>query len=94
STKGIITQVASSDSKEFIIATVIGVQHQMEKLTEGSGKRFYFPKTTPICPDMQKITLEDVRDALLNSTGEVPPADSNCRENARRSLSRMLELSK
>ena len=92
STSGIIGQAVEGEAEEYIIATVSGVQHQIDQRVEGSGKRFYYPQPTPRCEDMDKITLEGVRDALRDGTGEVPMPDESVREAAGRSLERMLEL--
>ena len=94
STSGIIKRAAEGSEPEYIVATVVGVQHQMELLTKGSGKRFYFPRRAPMCVNMRKITLEKVRDALALGTGEVPMPDESVRGKARESLSRMLELAR
>lgn len=94
STSGIIKRAAEGSESEYIVATVVGVQHQMELLTRGSGKRFYFPRRAPMCVNMRKITLEKVRDALALGTGEVPMPDEDVRGKARESLSKMLELAR
>ena len=93
STAGIIKQVAASDLQDFIIVTVEGIACQIRKETEGSGKRLHFPATTPRCTDMDKITLEGIRNALRDGLGEVSLPDESCCERARASLVRMLELS-
>ena len=90
STKQMIDYVAQSDAEEFIVLTVVGVRREMEKMTEGSGKRFYFPRTTPVCVNMAKVTPEKVLACLRDGTGEVGmPA---CVEAATTPLERMLEL--
>lgn len=92
STSGIIEQAVNGEAEEYIIVTVSGVQHEIDKRTAGSGKRFIYPSPTPRCKDMDMITLEGVRDALRDGAGEVPMPDESVREAAKRSLERMLEL--
>lgn len=94
STAGIIKQAVEGDADEYIIATVVGVLHEIEKQAAGQNKRFYFPKTTPICPNMRKLTLPKVRDCLLADTGEVPMPSGEVCDKARQALQRMLELAK
>lgn len=90
STKQMIDHVVSSEAQEFIILTVEGVMVEMERLTAGTGKRFYFPRTTPICADMARVTPERVLRCLQDGTGEVGvPA---CATAATTPLERMLEL--
>ena len=90
STKGIIEHAAASDASEFIVLTVVGVGHELERQCAGSGKRFYFPATTPRCPDMELVTLEAVAAALR---GEVPETrvPAGCAERAKATLDAMLE---
>ena len=90
STKQMIDYVAKSDAKEFIVLTVEGVRREMELATEGTGKRFYFTKTTPICVNMAKVTPEKVLACLRDGTGEVGMPD--CVAEATTPLERMLEL--
>lgn len=94
STAGIIDQAVRGDAREYIIATVCGVLHEIEKRTAGQGKRFYFPRTRPVCPNMRKVTLRKVRDALRDGTGEVPLPPEDVQAGARAALRRMLELAR
>lgn len=90
STKQMIDYVAKSDAREFIVCTVVGVQREMERVTEGSGKLFHFPATTPLCVNMAKVTPEKVLTCLRDNTGEVPmPIHALA---ATTPLERMLEL--
>lgn len=90
STKQMIDYVATSDAQEFIVLTVVGVQREMELATAGTGKRFYFPETPPICVNMIKVTPEKVLACLRDGTGEVGMPD--CVDAATTPLERMLEL--
>ena len=90
STKQMIDYVAESPAKDFIVCTVVGVSREMERVTAGSGKRFHFPATTPVCVNMAKVTPEKVLACLRDGTGEVGLPD--CLEAATAPLERMLEL--
>ncbi len=90
STKQMIDYTATSDAREFIVCTVVGVQREMELATQGTGKRFYFPATTPICVNMAKVTPEKVLACLRDNTGEVPMPNNV--QAATTPLERMLEL--
>ena len=90
STKQMIDYTATSDAHEFIVGTVVGVQREMELATQGTGKRFYFPATTPICVNMAKVTPEKVLACLRDNTGEVPMPNNV--QAATTPLERMLEL--
>ena len=90
STKQMIDYTATSDANEFIVCTVVGVQREMELATQGTGKRFYFPATTPICVNMAKVTPEKVLACLRDNTGEVPMPNNV--QAATTPLERMLEL--
>ena len=90
STKQMIDYTATSDAREFIVCTVVGVQREMELATQGTSKRFYFPATTPICVNMAKVTPEKVLACLRDNTGEVPMPNNV--QAATTPLERMLEL--
>lgn len=89
STSGIIDYVVNTDAKEFIIGTVDGVFAEIEK--RAPGKKLYAVKENQICVNMKKVTLEKIRDVLLNDTNEVFVKE----ELAQKSmppLTKMLEL--
>ena len=90
STKQMIDYVARSDAQEFIVLTVVGVSREMELATAGTGKRFYFPRTTPVCINMATVTPEKVLARLRDGTGQVGMPE--CVEAATTPLERMLEL--
>ncbi len=91
STTGIINYAAQSDHEEFIICTENGVRHKLMK--DNLGKTFYFTETEPVCEDMKSITLEKILHVLKTGDNEVQVTD-RLRENSRKPLERMLELSK
>ena len=90
STKQIIERIAASEKDEFIVLTVEGVSYEIGRLTHGQNKRIYFPATTPICPNMARVTPEKLLRSLKEGYGEVGmPGDAD-RANA--PLEKMLEL--
>lgn len=93
STAGIIGYAEASEAREFIIVTVRGVLHELERRCAGQGKRFYFTRTLPTCVNMDMITVESLVRCLDRGTGEVEvDLTGAARERARAALDRMLEL--
>lgn len=87
STEGIIRHVVTSSRKEFIIGTESNMLHRLRK--EAPDKVLYsVPAAT--CPNMREISLEDVRDSLLNMQHKVELPEDIIRR-ARVPLERMLE---
>lgn len=91
STSEIIDYAAGSDAREFIICTEMGVFYELEQ--KNPGKRFFSVGHRQFCPNMKRITLEKVKEALetLSPEMELPAGIS---EQANRPLKRMLELAK
>jgi quinolinate synthase len=94
STSQMIEAAVSSDATDFIVLTVHGVLSELERRCAGTGKRFHFPATTPICPNMARVSGEKVRSCLADGTGEVDLPPDDVAERARAALSRMLELAR
>lgn len=92
STAGIINAVANSDARDFIIGTVCGIRHAVERDPANAGKRLHFPATTPRCTDMDAITLEKVLAALVGRVPDVALPAPEVAAGARAALTRMLEL--
>ena len=91
STSGIIKYATEHTDQEYIIATEVGVLYELQK--QNPDKKFYFPSTTPVCPDMKTITLDKIIHVL--KTGENAIAlPTEMRAPAGQPLERMLELSK
>ena len=90
STAGMLKFVKSCDKKTIIVATESGLLHRLKK--ENPDKRFVPLAPEILCPDMKKITLEDLRDALKFNQHEItlPP---EVMENAVKPIERMLALS-
>ena len=91
STTGIIKQAGITDAKEMIICTESGVLYELEKCYP--DKKFYFTETLPICRNMKKVTLEKVLHVLQTGENEIF-VDEVVRQESRKPLERMLELSK
>lgn len=89
STSGIIDFASANKGQEFIIGTEIGVFYELQN--NNPSKKFYPVKENQVCIDMKKVTLESVRDALRYENNEIH-IDDCIRENALRSLERMLEV--
>lgn len=90
STAGMLKFVENSDAREFIVGTEAGMIYRLECMFP--DRKFYIIEPTPICKNMKKITLENVRDCLLGHGFEITlPQD--IMETAVRPIERMLELS-
>ncbi len=91
STADIIKYAKESEACEFIICTEDGVLYKL--LSDNPEKRFYFPKTRPVCRDMKLVTLEKILESLKSESGEVSVSEE-VRKGALLPLERMLELGK
>ena len=89
STGGMLKFVRESEHKEFIIGTECGILHRMRK--ENPGKRFYPLEPAVLCPNMKKITLEDVLFALRDLSPRIK-LDEAMRKKAKAPIDRMLEV--
>jgi quinolinate synthase len=89
STSQIIKYVASSDQKEFVIGTEMGVLHKLRK--DNPDKKFHLLFHRLICADMKKIGLQDVLDALKYERHEIT-VNEEIRVKALKALNRMLEV--
>lgn len=94
STAGIIDRVVTGEETDYIICTVVGVAHEIAKRlgSDAASKQLHFPATTPRCEDMSSITLEQIAEALENTTEEVE-VEAEFVPAAKETLTRMLELS-
>ncbi len=88
STAGIIDFATSSDAKEFIIGTELGVMYELKK--KNPDKKFYAADENQICPNMKKITLEKVLASLEEMKYEVKLSEEVI-DKANAPLKRMLE---
>jgi quinolinate synthase len=89
STSGIIKEVCSSRSREFIIGTEVGILYRLKK--ECPGKRCYPLSEAAVCRNMKKTDLAKVRDSLETLRPRiVVPRD--IADRARGAIERMLAL--
>lgn len=91
STSGIIDYATASQAQEFIICTELGVLYELKM--KNPDKRFYSVGHRQFCPDMRRITLEKVEQALVNMENTIE-MEEGTRVRAEAPLLRMLELGK
>ena len=89
STGGMLKFVRESKHKEFIIGTECGILYRMGK--ENPGKKFYPLEPAVLCPNMKKITPEDVLFALRDLSPRIE-LDEAMRKRAKAPIDRMLEV--
>ena len=89
STGGMLKFVRESEGKEFIIGTECGILHRMRK--ENPDKNFYPLEPAVFCPNMKKITVEDVLFALRDLSPRIE-LDDAMRQKAKAPIDRMLEV--
>jgi len=90
STDGMVRFVKTSDRKEFIIGTEIGLIYRLKK--ENPGKVFYPASETAVCPNMKKTTLDKVLASLETGKTEIK-VEAVIAEKARLALERMVRIS-
>ena len=89
STGGMVKYVKESDAKEFIIGTENGILHQLA--LQNPDKRLIPLEPLPTCPNMKKVTLENVLHCLEVHEAKVElPAE--LMDRARLPIERMLEI--
>ncbi len=91
STSEIIDYATASEKKEFLIATETGVFYELQQ--KNPDKKFISVKSDQICPDMKKITVDNVLLALENLEPSVE-LEEEIRKKANAPLVKMLELAK
>ena len=91
STAGIIKYAEASKDTEFLVATELGVFAELKKRCP--DKKFYAVGNTQICPNMKKVTLDKLIEALENEENEVLLSEQEI-SDAHAPLLRMLELAK
>jgi quinolinate synthase len=89
STSGIIKEVCSSGSREFIIGTEVGILHRLQK--ECPGKRCYPLSEGAVCRNMKKTDLAKVRDCLKTLRPRIT-VPQEIADRARGAIERMLAL--
>jgi quinolinate synthase len=89
STSGMLQYVRQSETREFIIGTEMGILHTLRR--ENPDKIFYSPSPHLVCPDMKRITLADVIQALKENRHQVTVPEA-VRRPALRAVERMLAV--
>lgn len=89
STGGMIARICNAEESEFIIGTESGILHRLS--IDAAGKKLYPLAPPPVCPDMKKLSLEAIRDALRSNTPEIK-LSADIIEKARKPIERMLAL--
>jgi quinolinate synthase len=89
STDGMIKHVASSTSKEFVIATEVGILHRLKKVNPKAD--FFALSENAICEYMKLINLEQLYIALLYEQHEVK-VPKDIADKARIPINRMLQI--
>ncbi|HUI91516.1 MAG TPA: quinolinate synthase NadA [Chitinivibrionales bacterium] len=92
STGGMCDFVKKDGGSEYLIATETGIIHTLQK--QNPAKKFYPVTEHALCPNMKKTSLELVAEALEGAAGQVVSVPPDIAEKARRSLTRMLEMSR
>jgi len=89
STGGMCKFAQTTDARELIVGTEIGIIHRLKK--ENPDKQFYPATERAVCPNMKRINLERLLWALDEMEHEIviPPTT---REKALRAVERMLEI--
>ena len=89
STGGMLRHVKASPKRSFIVATECGLIHRLRQ--ENPDKAFFSLEPEPLCPNMKKITLENVFLALKNLSPAVE-LPQEVIDGARRPIERMLAV--
>ena len=89
STGGMLKYIKESGKKEFVVATECGILFRMRN--ENPNKRFYELPGGLLCRDMKKITLENVRNTLLDLAPEIT-IPSDIAKRAVKSIQAMLDV--
>ena len=91
STSAIIDYVVQTNAKDFIIGTVDGVFAKIKELAP--NKNLHTIMDVQVCPNMKKVTLDKLIEALENEENEVLLSEQEI-SDAHAPLLRMLELAK
>jgi quinolinate synthase len=90
STSGMLRYVRESSHGAFIVGTESGLLYPMKK--DNPGKAFFPASEKMVCPNMKKISLDDVARSLKDMTGEVKVPE-DIRRPALKAVQKMLDLS-
>jgi quinolinate synthase len=89
STSGLIKHCSESPKKKFIILTEQGVLHPLKK--KNPNKTFLTPASEMICPNMKKVSLQNIIDALQTMTPVIEVAEE-IRIPALKAVERMMAV--
>ncbi|HEY9792030.1 MAG TPA: quinolinate synthase NadA [Candidatus Obscuribacterales bacterium] len=89
STEGMIQQAVNSPSKEFVVATEIGILHRLRKANP--EKTFYPIDEEMSCKFMKMITIEKLHRALQEDKFHVTVPEATA-ERARIAIERMISI--
>jgi len=81
--------VPASKTQEFIIGTETGILYKLAK--ENPDKKFYPLSELAVCPNMKKITIDKVLDALANDKNIVT-VPQDIAQKARQPIEKMLKI--
>jgi len=79
----------TSDAKQFIIATEIGMIHALKK--QNPQAQFIAASDKAVCPDMKKITLDKIIGSLQDLQYKVMVSEE-IRTKAKKAIDRMVEI--
>lgn len=89
STSGMIRYAGESKHKSFIVGTEMGLLYPLKK---SNPDKDFFPASSEMeCPDMKKITVEDIARSLEHMTGEVK-VPGNIQQPALKAVQKMIDL--
>jgi quinolinate synthase len=88
STSGIVKWIQASRAKEFIIGTEEGLIHHLKRLRPDAT---FLQSPPALCPNMKRITLQDVRDAVRDLRVKIE-LDADLIERAKLPVERMLAM--
>jgi quinolinate synthase len=89
STSQMCSFVKTSQRREFIIGTEVGLIYRLKK--ENPRKEFYPGKNEAVCWDMKQVTIKDVLEALEGLRFEVR-VPGEIRRRARRAIKEMVKI--
>ena len=90
STSGMIAYVQETTATKVIVGTEMGLMHRLAK--DRPDVEFLHPRKRMVCPNMKKITLAHVRDALNDPASFEVKVPEEIRVRAQQSLDRMLAV--
>jgi quinolinate synthase len=91
STSGMLRYAAESAADSFIVGTEVGLLHPLSKAAP--GKTFIPASEEMLCPDMKKISLDDIVACLEHMSGEVKVPEE-IRRPALKAVQGMLDLAR